>query len=36
MDSVNRLLYHYFVESARHDGQYLERLQQYFAEQGAA
>lgn len=33
MDSVNRLLYHYFVESARHDKTYVERLEQYFAEQ---
>lgn len=32
MDSINRLLYHYFTESARHDNQYVERLAQYFAE----
>jgi hypothetical protein len=32
MDSINRLLYHYFKESARHDNQYVERLAQYFAE----
>jgi hypothetical protein len=36
MDSVNRLLYYYFLESARHDIRYVERLEQYFAEQGAA
>jgi hypothetical protein len=36
MDSINRLLYHYFRESAQHDVQYVVRLQQYFAEQGAA
>lgn len=35
MDSVNRLLYHYFVESARHDTHYVERLDQYFAEHPA-
>lgn len=32
MDGLNRLLYHYFVASAQHDGHYIQRLQQYFSE----
>ena len=32
MDVVNRLLYHYFVASAQHDRQYVQRLQLYFGE----
>lgn len=35
MDSVNRLLYHYFQASALHDAQYIDRLSQYFAEHGS-
>jgi hypothetical protein len=31
IDSVNESLYHYFRESARHDKEYVERLDQYFA-----
>jgi hypothetical protein len=31
MDSVNRLLYHYFIESGRHGKHYLERLGEYFS-----
>ena len=34
MDTVNRLLYHYFTASACHDEQYVQRLEEYFAETG--
>lgn len=34
MDSVNRLLYHYFIASAHHDQHYLRVLDEYFAETG--
>lgn len=36
MDHLNRLLYYYFIESGRHDRQYVKRLKQYFAENGKA
>jgi hypothetical protein len=32
MDCVNRLLYHYFSQSARDDKRCLERLEEYFAD----
>jgi hypothetical protein len=36
MDSINRLLYHYFLESARDNLHYLRCLEEYFAETGTA
>lgn len=32
VDTLNRLLYQFFIDSAQHDLQYIRRLQQYFAE----
>ncbi|MEZ6143995.1 MAG: hypothetical protein R3B91_00900 [Planctomycetaceae bacterium] len=34
MDSLNRLLYHYFMSSALHDKHYLDTLRGYFSETG--
>lgn len=36
MDTLNRLLYHYFIHSAQHDVAYGNTLERYFSETGAS